>query len=105
MMKDAIIIGIAVVGLLTLGADYFFLEQFATGDISEARVKLWTTTGITYLVLLIPPFIMSNSSRREAAGDFISAAGFAGLAIAKWVGIGFMICLGFYLANYVFQLS
>ena len=101
-MKDLIIIGLAVVGLFTLGIDYFALEQFATIDLAQARQELWINAGILYLLLLVPPFFMINPSRREIAGEVITAGGFAILDASRYLALGYLIYMGWHLASSVF---
>ena len=101
-MRQIAIIGLAVVGLMTLGIDYFFLESFAVVNIEEARKELWMKAGIAYLILLIPPFLIIDRNRRDKTRDVLSSVGFVALEVSQYIGIGFLLYVGWYLAITVF---
>ena len=65
-MKEMALIGIAIVGLMTLGFDYFILESFVIEDLSEARKKFWFWSCVTW-GLIITPFIIQHILRRDFA--------------------------------------
>lgn len=102
-MKDVIIIGLAVTGLFTLGIDYFLLESFAVSNIEEARRELWIKAGIAYLVLLIPPYIFNSRARLDKAKEIMEVGGLVIVDLAKYISIGFLLFLGWYLANTIFS--
>lgn len=101
-MKEFVIIGLAVVGLMTLGIDYFFLESFATSNIEEARKSLWMKAGVVYLVLLIPPYLTTDMLRRQKTEEVLKVGGLVALEVVQYIGIGFLIYIGWYLATTVF---
>ena len=99
-MKGMMVIGLALVCLLTLGIDFYMLDIFVDGSLIAAQKTLWVSSGVMCLIMLI--FFMLNAGRREKASDIISARGLAILDVLKFTAIGIMIFVGYYLAQSVF---
>lgn len=102
-MKDVLIISVVVVGLMTLGMDYFLLETLIENQIFESRKQLWIFSGISLPVMLILPFFMLNPERREKAGDVAVASGLALLDVVRYIGIGVLIFIGWHVTSNVFN--
>lgn len=100
-MKDFILIGLAVIGSITLAVDYFFLEGLMTGGIVSNRQELWGISFLFYLVLLVPPCIMQSPERVETVSDVAIATGMAALDIARYLSLGAVLCIGWYIASNV----
>ena len=117
-MKDCVIIGLAVIGLGTLGVDYFILESLVPGDITEARQELWMKAGMLYLILLIPAFFMVDPQRREASANaakasskvllsvanYLAVGGLVLLSVTKYLAVGVLLYIGWHLASNVFSI-
>lgn len=102
-MKEFIVIGLAFIGLVTLGIDYFLLEKLVSGDLADARKELWIKAGMIYLILLVPPFIMTDPQRRENVELAAKAGGLAVLDVTKYLAIGILLYMGWHLASNVFH--
>lgn len=101
-MKEIIIIGLAVVCLLTLGVDLFFLDSLVEGSQSEARKVLWIDAGIIYIILMIPPYFMMDMARRQKAVETLRIGGLVAMDFAKYIAMGFLLFVGWRLATVVF---
>ncbi len=101
-MKEFIIIGLALIGLITYGVDYFILSSTENINLAEARVELWMKAFFIYLILLIPPYIMLDRDRYETAAIVAETAGAVVVKISTYISIGMLIYLGWYLASSVF---
>lgn len=99
MMLPVIIIGAAFVGLIGVCVEYFYFKDLVSIGAIEAKLDFYFKLFSAYLILLIPPYILSSPSRTETAKNVGAATGLAAFEIAKWIAIGVLISIGFHAVN------
>ena len=101
MLRVLSLLALIILAVLTLIVDLYFLEHVSPGSINETRRELWLTSFVIYLIIMIPPFFMFDTDRKEKA-EMAIASGFSGILTAlKYIGIGFLFYTGWHIATNV----
>lgn len=98
-MKDFVLFSLVFTGCLGFVADYWWIEDLVAAGVFKSSPDLWIHLFVSYLVLLVPPYIMMNDDRRESAELVASAVASSFLGAMRWISIGALVAIGFYIFN------
>ncbi|EGR0524897.1 TPA: hypothetical protein P7L42_003284 [Vibrio cholerae] len=94
-MIPIIIIGAAIIGSFGFAVEFFLLNDLIESGMIISKQDFYLKLLLTYMVLLIPPYIVISPSRSETAKMVGQATGLVILNIAQWISVGILIAIGF----------
>ncbi|CAH1598343.1 membrane hypothetical protein [Vibrio jasicida] len=94
-MRSFLIIGAAVVGGIGYAIESTILSDLIGAGMFDSKKDFYTQLFLAYLLLLLPPYVLSNPNRTETVKAVGVASGLALLDILQWLSIGALIAIGY----------